>query len=68
VGRRSDGAELALAQHHCQRRRCKRNQHQQPEDVHTAEIRRLRVQLLSDPLDGPVLGTLDGTAWPTSRF
>ena len=47
--------ELDAAQHHRERHRRQRDQHQDEEAVHVAEERRLRLHLLSNPIDRPLL-------------
>ena len=49
---RRSGTELDFAQGQRQRHGGERDQRQQPKRVHIAEVRGLRLQLLSDPLDG----------------
>ncbi len=49
-------AQLDLPQGQCQRHGCERNQRQEPEGVHIAQKRGLRLQLLTNPLDCLVFG------------
>src|ERR1700731_457979 len=55
-------AELDLAQGQRERHGGKRDQHQHPERIHVAEVRRLSLHLLSDPLDGRVMSLRQETA------
>src|SRR5216684_3671618 len=48
-------AELDLAQGKRERHGRKRDQHQDPERVHVSKERRLRLHLLSDPLNGLIM-------------
>jgi hypothetical protein len=54
--RRGGGAQLTLAHGQRQRHGQERDQHQHPKHVHIAEIRRRRLHLLPDPLNGLVKG------------
>jgi len=47
--------ELDLAQHQRERHGGQRDQHQHPERIHVAKEGRLRLHLLSDPLNGLIM-------------
>ena len=51
-----------IAEGECQRDRCERKQHQNPEDIYRSQERRLYQHLLSDPSDGLLLCLLDRAA------
>ena len=52
VAHRGGTAQFDLAQSKGERHGSKRDQHQSPEGVHICQERRLRLDLLPDPVDG----------------